>query len=446
MAVRLVDDVERLKKINAALIGRVERSMDQQGNAFSLFQTAINLENRIKSRTEELHATMRRLEQSNLDLVAAKEAAEQANISKTRFLAAASHDVLQPLNAAHLSVSALADLQTSAEGERLVRQVERSLDTMDELLRTLLDISKLDAGVVKPDMAEVSVDQLFQSLRSDFQPLAEKKGLRLRFRPTQVSLVTDKSLFRRIVQNIISNAIRYTDAGGVLVTVRSQPSRARIEIWDTGCGIPEGQTERVFEEFHRGAAMNDGALAGGGLGLGLAIVRRMANTLGYRVTLKSIVGKGTVFRVDMPEGSFFTAKAPANTQEPEGPRGYGIFAAKVLLVENDRNVLESMKTLLERWQCSVRTASTTQGALARLGDSDWAPDIVIADQHLDNGDLGSKTVSEVRSLVGRDLPALVVTADPSECVIRATASAGMELMHKPVKPAQLRALLAHLLA
>jgi signal transduction histidine kinase len=446
MAVHQVDDVERLKKINAALISRVERSMDQQGNAFSLFQTAINLENRIKSRTEELHATMRRLEQTNIDLIAAKEAAEQANISKTRFLAAASHDVLQPLNAAHLSVSALADLQSSPEGTRLVRQVERSLDTMDELLRTLLDISKLDAGVVKPDYSELSIEQLFQSLRSDFQPLAEKKGLRLRFRPTNLSLTTDRSLFRRIVQNIISNAIRYTGKGGVLVAVRPRKASARIEIWDTGCGIPENQTEKVFEEFHRGVTMSEGALSGAGLGLGLAIVKRMADTLGYRVTLKSKPGKGTVFRIDMPAGSFFAAKPTANASEVETPKGYGLFGAKVLLVENDPNVLESMRTLLERWQCSVRIASTTEQAMGTLGDTDWVPDIVIADQHLDDGDLGTATITEARAYVGRDIPALVVTADPSDLIVKATSELGIELMHKPVKPAQLRALLAHLLA
>ena len=149
MSIRHVDDIDRLKRINEALISRVERSMEQQGNAFTLFQTAISLESRVKARTEELRATLRRLEHSNAELVTAKENAERANLSKTRFLAAASHDVLQPLNAAHLSISALADLQASEEGRKLVRQVERSLETMDDLLRTLLDISKLDAGVVR---------------------------------------------------------------------------------------------------------------------------------------------------------------------------------------------------------------------------------------------------------------------------------------------------------
>jgi signal transduction histidine kinase len=204
VSVHDIRDIERLKKINAALISRVERSMDQQGNAFSLFQTAINLENRIKQRTEELNAAMRRLEQTNLDLVAAKEAAERANLSKTRFLAAASHDVLQPLNAAHLSISALADLPATTESTRLVRQIERSLETMDELLRTLLDISKLDAGVVKAELRDVPISQIFQSLRSDFQPIADQKQVRLRFRPSLASARTDRSLLRRMLQNIIS--------------------------------------------------------------------------------------------------------------------------------------------------------------------------------------------------------------------------------------------------
>ncbi|TKD29382.1 MAG: hybrid sensor histidine kinase/response regulator, partial [Mesorhizobium sp.] len=220
MPLRNINDLERLKKINAALVSRVERSMDQQGNAFSLFQTAISLENRVRTRTEELHSTLRRLEQSNIDLSAAKENAELANLSKTRFLAAASHDVLQPLNAAHLSVSALAEVQTSDEGKKLVRQVERSLETMEDLLRTLLDISKLDAGVVQPDIGDVSLEMLFSSLRSDFLPVAEMKGLTLKFRPVNAVVHSDRTLLRRILQNILSNALRYTRSGGVLVGTR----------------------------------------------------------------------------------------------------------------------------------------------------------------------------------------------------------------------------------
>lgn len=446
MPLRNIDDLERLKKINAALISRVERSMDQQGNAFSLFQTAISLESRVRSRTEELHSTLRRLEQSNIDLNAAKENAELANLSKTRFLAAASHDVLQPLNAAHLSVSALAEVQTSEEGRNLVRQVERSLETMEDLLRTLLDISKLDAGVVQPDITDVSLETLFSSLRSDFQPVAEMKGLTLKFRPVSALVRSDRTLLRRILQNILSNALRYTRSGGVLVGTRHRGDTIRIDVADTGCGIPDDQREAVFEEFHRGAIPTDAGLAAGGLGLGLAIVRRIAAALGHPVTFSSKVGHGTIFHIDVPVGIGDTADPIASTAEMERPRGYGLFGTKVLLVENDIDVLQAMTSLLERWQCLVRPATSTGDALDMLGDSDWLPDIVIADQHLDRGDLGTTTIAEVRDYLGRAVPALIVTADGSETVAKAARAAGIELMRKPLKPAQLRALLAHLLA
>ncbi|MBZ9845555.1 hybrid sensor histidine kinase/response regulator [Mesorhizobium sp. CA5] len=445
MPLRDIDDLERLKKINAALVSRVERSMDQQGNAFSLFQTAISLENRVRNRTEELHATLRRLEQSNIDLSAAKESAELANLSKTRFLAAASHDVLQPLNAAHLSVSALAEVQASDEGRKLVRQVERSLETMEDLLRTLLDISKLDAGVVQPEIGDVSLEALFSSLRSDFLPEAAKKGLSLKFRPVNVAVRSDRTLLRRILQNILSNALRYTRSGGVLVGTRHRGDTIRIDVADTGCGIPEDQREAVFEEFHRGTSTLADAGLAGGLGLGLAIVRRMAAALGHPVTFSSKVGRGTIFHIDVPVGMAAAEPAMA-AADMERPRGYGLFGTKVLLVENDADVLSAMTSLLERWQCLVRAATSTDDALDLLGDTAWVPDIVIADQHLDGGDLGTSTIAEVRDYLGRTVPALIVTADGSEPVAKAARAAGIELMRKPLKPAQLRALLAHLLA
>jgi signal transduction histidine kinase len=445
MPISRIDDIERLKKINAALISRVERSMDQQGNAFSLFQTAIALESRVRARTEELHATLRRLEQSNIDLSAAKESAEQANLSKTRFLAAASHDVLQPLNAAHLSVSALAELQTSEEGRTLVRQVERSLETMEDLLRTLLDISRLDAGVVQPSIADVQLESLFSSLKSDFQQLAERKGLTLKFLETGAVVRSDATMLRRILQNMLSNALRYTRSGGILVGVRNRGTTVRIDVADTGCGIPETQRDAIFEEFHRGTVSPDAELVGGGLGLGLAIVRRMAGALGHPVSFSSRVGRGTIFHVDVPSiGSVPAHVVPAG--EAERPRGYGLFGTRVLLVENDPDVLGAMTSLLERWQCAVRAATSTEEALDALGDTAWTPDIVIADQHLDSGDLGTNTITEIRDYLGRPVPALLVTADNSELIDRAAQAAGIELMRKPLKPAQLRALLAHLLA
>jgi two-component system, sensor histidine kinase len=446
MPVRMIDDVARLRRINEALMARVERSMDQQGNAFTLFQTAINLDSRIRQRTDELTQTLRRLEQSNVALSAAKESAEQANISKTRFLAAASHDVLQPLNAAHLSISALADLQTTAEGKTLVRQVERALETMEDLLRTLLDISKLDAGVVKPERADVALQPLFHSLKSDFSPMAAKKRLELRLRPTDAVIRTDRTMYRRVLQNIISNALRYTEHGGVLVGARRRGDMVVVEVVDTGTGIPPDQYEAVFEEFHRGSNARDLDRGGGGLGLGLAIVKRMINALGHEITFISKLDQGTIFRVAAPS----VLSQPAETQRVpapmEGARGYGLYGARVLLVENDETVREAMVTLLERWHCSVRSANTTRSALEALSDTAWTPDIVIADQHLDHGDLGSVTINEARAFLARTVPALIVTADPSEALARAARQQNVEVMRKPAKPAELRALMAHLLA
>jgi signal transduction histidine kinase len=446
MPLNEVADIERLRRINEALIGRVERSMDQQANAFSLFQTAINLENRIRARTDELRTTLRRLEQSNHELELAKEAAEQANLSKTRFLAAASHDVLQPLNAAHLSISALADLQTTGDGRRLAAQVSRALETMEDVLRTLLDISKLDAGVVRPEISDVELQPLFRSLMSDFAPVAAKKGLLLRFRPTDAVIRTDRMLYRRVLQNIISNALRYTVKGGVIVGTRRKAGRIAVVVADTGIGIPQEQYEAVYEEFQRGRNAGEAERSSGGLGLGLAIVRRLISALGHDISFTSRLGKGTVFQVSAIPADLPAVRRAPPARASETPRFYGLYGVRILLVENDEAVMEAMVTLLDRWHCSVRVASSTREAIDWLGDTDWAPDLIIADQHLDHGDLGSITIDEARQYLGRAVPSLIVTADPSEALTIAARRSGIELMHKPVKPAELRALMAHLLA
>ncbi|WP_245409945.1 hybrid sensor histidine kinase/response regulator [Pararhizobium haloflavum] len=441
------DEIAKLRKINAALIERVERSMDQQGNAFSLFQTAIGLESQVRQRTDELTATLRRLEQTNRALSAAKEAAEAANISKTRFIAAASHDVLQPLNAAHLSISALSDLQTTAQGRALVHQVEQSLETMNDLLRTLLDISRLDSGVMRPDVTSLPLDTILDSLRSDFQPIAAAKDLHIRFRPTNAIVRSDRSMLRRILQNIISNAIRYTKTGGVLIGSRRRGAMLRIDIVDTGIGIPADQFEAIFEEFHRGtipAGIDTAHQAG--LGLGLSIVQRMVSTLGHHIAFTSKEGHGTAFHLYVPFGQAHSRRLTTGEYAPKRPTGNSLFGTNVILVENDRAVMEAMLTLLESWHCSVRMASNASDAISFLADADWRPDIVIADQHLDEGDLGSDTIEHIRYYLRRPVPALIVTADPSPKLVERCRAIDVEVMLKPLKPAQLRALMAHMLA
>lgn len=442
MTVDKVEDNARLKRINEALIARVERSMDQQGNAFTLFQTAINLESRVRAKTDELKQTLRRLEHSNRELSVAKEAAETANASKTRFIAAASHDVLQPLNAARLSVSALSELQQTPKGATLVRQVERSLDTMEELLRTLLDISRLDAGEMQPHLTGFALADVFESLESDFRPLAEKAGLRFAIRPTDAHVVSDRTMLRRVLQNILSNALRYTVSGGVLIGARKRGHTIRIDVVDSGIGIAPDQYELVYDEFHRGP--DAAAVYGEGLGLGLSIVRRMSDALKHKLELTSILGKGTAFRV-----SVVAAPAPRENSARSTPKGtpvYGLSNTKVLLIENDPSTLEAMTALMKRWTCDVRLASHQEAALALVELGKWTPEIIIADQHLDMHTLGSETILAIRNHLNRHVPAVIVTANPSGALSTMTREARIELMQKPLRPAELRALMAHLLA
>ncbi len=445
MSPHKIEDVDRLQRINEALIHRVERAMDQQHNAFSLFQTAISLEGQVRQRTDELSATLRRLEVSNVELARQKEISEKANLSKTRFLAAASHDVLQPLHAAQLVVSTLADIQDTDQGNRLIGQVERSLDTMHELLQTLLDISRLDAGVVVPSFESVSLRSVVASLLSDFRPIAEEKGIELRSRTQDLAVWSDRRMLRRVLQNLISNSIRYTAHGTVLIGTRKRGDSVVIEVIDTGVGIPPDQQEHVFEEFHRGAvAKGADESMNAGLGLGLAIVERLVSAMKHNLELSSRLGRGTRVSLTAPMAARREEVAHPKAISPMVRPSSQLSGAKVLLVENEPTVAEAMSGLLVSWGCNPRTSGTKSHALAQL--EGWSPDLIIADQHLDYGGLGTDTISEVHARSGRNIPAIVITADPADAVVQSSQEVGAEIMHKPIKPAQLRALMHHMLA
>ena len=240
---------------------------------------------------------MRSLERSNEALKAAKEEAERANRSKTKFLAAASHDLLQPLNAARLSSSALVGLPVSGDAHVLAHQVERGLQTIEDLIKTLLDISKLDAGVVLPVKKPVRLRNVMAGIEESFRSIADQRNLRFAIRCPDVTVESDVALLQRVIQNLVSNALRYTTAGGVLVVARRRGATCRVEIIDTGPGIPEAERDLVFEEFYRG---KKAAASEGGLGLGLAIVRRMASALDHALSFRSRVGHGSVFRIVLP--------------------------------------------------------------------------------------------------------------------------------------------------
>lgn len=463
------EQILKLKKINAALMERVERSTDQQGNAFSLFQTAINLDGQIRRRTSELTNALSRLEHTNSELNLAKEEAEQANLSKTRFLAAASHDVLQPLNAANLLLSALGEQQQTEKGHELTLQLGHSLETIDEVLRSLLDISRLDAGVVETNIKNFRMQDLFDSLESGFRPIAESRGLDLRFRATELAATSDQAMLRRILQNLISNALRYTDTGGVIVCCRKRREHLIVSVFDTGIGFNVDEASQLFEEFHRAVPKHlRNEETRPGLGLGLSIVSRMCKTLGHKLAFSSTPGTGSAFSIQLESAETIPAGDARTAHTAGTSRLQGVYGTRVLLLENDVAVIQAMLELLQQWHCEVRHGSTMEEAMDCLEDG-WSPQIIIADQQLDDDDLGTTTIIELREWLAKrgskksksgcnpdvsvdensndkQLPAIMITADPSEQLQQFTQSEDIELMLKPVKPAQLRALLTHVIA
>ena len=431
--------IEKLERINAALMSHVERSMDQRGSAYSLFQTAIMLEGRVRTRTEELTGLMHRLERSNEALAAAKEEAETANRSKTRFLAAASHDLLQPVNAARLSISALDDLPLPTEARAIAGQVERGLQTIEDLIKTLLDISKLDAGIVRPQLQPVFLPNLLAELAESFKPFAERKGLRLAVRCPDLTVTSDVMLLQRIIQNLVSNAIRYTTTGGIVLAARRRADGIRIDVTDTGCGIAADERDLVFEEFFRGGARTS-TTEEPGLGLGLSIVRRMARALNHPLTLASRPGHGTRVTLGLP-----LSQVPA-AMAPPAPVATRLSGAHVLVVENDASTADAMARLLQNWDARVSTFRDLAGVHTAMEAGAVPPDILLLDYHLDDGACGLDVAAYLRGRSARPLPAIVTTADHSGAIEARVAEAGAELVHKPIKPAQLRSLLTYMLA
>lgn len=428
--------IVKLERINNALMTHVERATDQHGSAYSLFQTAIMLDGRVRARTEDLTSLMRSLERSNEALKAAKNEAERANRSKTKFLAAASHDLLQPLNAARLSSSALAGLPVNEEARVLANQVERGLQAIEDLIKTLLDISKLDAGVVLPVKAPVRLRNLMAGIEESFRGIAEQRALRFVIRCCDVTVESDVALLQRVIQNLVSNALRYTTSGGVLVAARRRGGACQIDIIDTGSGIPKSEQDLVFEEFYRGKTA---PVSEGGLGLGLAIVRRMATALDHQLSFRSRVGHGSAFRIALP----LTDDAP-NETVTGGVSDVSFADASVLVIENDPATRAALTRLLQSWSLQV-AAFADIASWEATHRTRVAPDIVIADYHLDDGAIGLEAVARVRATTHAALPGIVVTADQSEAVEALVIEAGCELMKKPIRPAQLRSLLSYLI-
>ncbi len=400
------------------------------------------LEQRVAHRTAEL-------EQAMVALQGAKAEAEDANVSKTRFLAAAAHDLLQPLNAAKLFAALLNEHRgdMTDEQSRLVARVESGLLGVEDLLSALLDISRLDTAAPEPKRQDIRVQDLFDALGSQFSQTFEEQGLGLRFAKTELAVHSDPSLLRRILQNFISNARRYTREGGVLVGCRRRGDAIAIQVIDTGVGIAESDQKAVFEEFHR---LSEGAeRTKRGLGLGLAIVDRIARLLGHEILLRSELGKGSCFEVIVPHASARTLAA-APGEQPEPRSSSSIDGQVVLCIDNEREILDAMHGLLTKWGAAPHVASNEAEALAVMDELAAAgspqPALLLVDYHLDDKVTGLQVIEALRRQAGNDVPAVILTADHTEEVAFRVRDAGHSMLNKPVRPAALRALINRVLS
>jgi Na+/proline symporter/CheY-like chemotaxis protein len=386
------------------------------------------LERRVQVRTEELTRL-------NSELNRAKGEAEQANISKTRFLAAASHDILQPLNAARLYVTSLVERQGGGADAELIGNIDASLDAVEEILAALLDISRLDTGALKPEIVSFRLDELMRQIEVEFAPLAREKGLRLDFAPCSLAVRSDRRLLQRLLQNLVSNAIKYTPAGRVLIGCRRRGQRLRIDVCDTGLGVPRSKQQAIFLEFHR---LDEGAKVARGVGLGLSIVERIARVLDHTITVSSEVGRGSRFSVEVPFSAARPEREPGRLL-PTFDRGQ-LAGLSVLCIDNEASILDGMRTLLGGWGCRVSTAPDLAAAISTV-EAGSPPEALLVDYHLDDGN-GLATIDALRRRFGARLPAILITADRSPRLRDEARGCGVQVLNKPIKPAALRAVLA----
>lgn len=398
--------------------------------AEALERANATLERRVRERTEELTRL-------NNELAQAKIIADEANISKTRFLAAASHDILQPLNAARLYVTSLVERQHGGENARLVDNIDDSLEAIEEILGALLDISRLDAGAMTPSISSFRMSDLMRSLQVEFMPLAREKNLDLRFVSSTLAVKSDRVLLRRLLQNLISNAIKYTPNGKVLVGCRVRGRSLQICIHDTGVGIPPQKRKEIFKEFHR---LDQGARIARGLGLGLSIVERIVRVLEHGIAIDANRSGGSFFSVTLPVALGFNQVQPPAANSMISSKA-PMSGTTIVCIENDPAILDGMKTLLKGWGADVIAAVDPKDACKLIAASNRPITGLLVDYHLDRGN-GIAAIRDIRHKFGATIPAILITADRSPPVRDSARAYGIVVLNKPVKPATLRALLS----
>ncbi len=414
----------------------------------ALSQAYQHLEQRVQDRTSELTELNHQLRQEiderriiEARLLDAKREAERANYSKTKFLAAASHDLLQPMNAARLFCASLIDHPLDSRTRQLVASLSYSLEDVETLLAALVDISKLDAGVVKPDITSFNVDDLISNLANEYRTLAGDASLTFRFAPCSAVIHTDSQLLARILRNFLTNAVRYTRQGCILLGCRRRPDGLEVQVADTGVGITEDKLEEIFLEFNRGSQA--GGTRDKGLGLGLAIVDKMSGILGHKINVRSTPGKGSCFSVLVPYGNqtVFQKAASPGMAALGNLQFHGLTA---LVIDNEASICEAMQVLLSGWGFDVIAVKSYDELFSYRERLMESLDLVIADYHLDNGATGLDAVYRMKAELAIDAPVLMITANYTNELKQEIRQLGYRLMNKPVKPAKLKAMVHHI--
>ena len=378
------------------------------------------------------------------DAVAALAQAERANKAKSRFLAAVSHDLRQPLQALRLLNAALQEyLLTDDMALNILHDSERALEVMDRLLGSLLDISKIDSGVIVPDLRDLRISDIFNDLRGDFLRLANEKNLDFIIVPSSAVVRTDRILLDAILRNLLANAVRYSGQGKILLGCRRAGEALRIEVWDTGAGIPDDELTNIFDEFYQiGSPDRDRSQ---GLGLGLAIVRAYARLMRHPLKVQSRLGKGSVFSIEVPLGNSAVAEETRRGDASAGT-GWKLKDCRVLLIEDDIQALEAMQKLLGVWGMQVISARSGDEAAANLAQYNFVPDVVITDYRLRDGETGISAIDLIAPMLGENIPVIFVTGDAIAEVRAALGARFTHLLQKPVAPGKLRVLIRNLLA
>ncbi|NUW68902.1 PAS domain-containing hybrid sensor histidine kinase/response regulator [Vibrio coralliilyticus] len=384
-----------------------------------------SLEERVHERTQEL-------EQLNKQLVSATQRSEHESQSKSRFLAAVSHDLMQPLNAARLFASSLSEVAQEEETKRLSKHIESALEAAEDLIGDLLDISRLESGKLDINVHGFAINDVLSNLNAEFSALAKQQGIEFEMVPSQLIVQSDPKLLRRVVQNFLTNAFRYNPKGKVVLGVRRVGQQARIEVWDNGTGIDEDKQQEIFEEFTRGSQVRSDQ----GLGLGLAISKGIAHVLGHQISMRSWPGKGSVFSITLHR----SAEALVQPQAAPSAAVSDLSHLNVLCVDNEPEILVGMENLLARWGCNVRTATDIVTSLKCL-DEEWLPDVVLSDYRLDNGRTGLEVLQQCRLRLGDSFEGVIISADRTNDMMDGIKSNGFSFIPKPVKPLKLRAIL-----